>query len=64
MEPQHLQTPRPPEPSTGVRHYFPMHPCAACGAPTVSPWFCRDCQARARQHIDDDPYDELGGEGE
>ena len=37
--------------------------CASCGAATASPWFCYECQDRARPYREDDPYDEIGGEG-
>ena len=41
-----------------------LHACSACGTPTTYIWFCAECQERGRPHRDDDPYDDLGGEGE
>jgi hypothetical protein len=41
-----------------------LHSCPACGAPTIAAAFCHECLDRARPHRDDDPYDDLGGEGE
>jgi hypothetical protein len=38
--------------------------CAACRAPSVTAPFCAECLDRAQPHRDDDPYDDLGGEGE
>jgi len=41
-----------------------LHACSACGTPTTYVLFCAECQERGRPHRDDDPYDDLGGEGE
>ena len=38
------------------------HACMACGASTTSTWFCFECRERAAPHLEDDPYDDLGGE--
>jgi hypothetical protein len=39
-----------------------LHPCASCGTPTAWTWFCFDCRDSAQPHVEDDPYDDLGGE--
>ena len=39
-----------------------VHPCASCGALTAQTWFCVECRDRSHPHVEDDPYDELGGE--
>jgi hypothetical protein len=41
-----------------------VHPCVTCGTLTPYPWFCIECRERGRPHVEDDPYDDLGGEGE
>jgi len=56
----HVIAPRPrvtPRPSIALAR------CASCGAPSIGA-FCVDCLERARLHRDEDPYDDLGGEGE
>ena len=37
--------------------------CPSCGGAAIGA-FCADCLERARLHRDDDPYDDLGGEGD
>ena len=39
-----------------------VHACMACGSLTTSTWFCLECRERAAPHLEDDPYDDLGGE--
>jgi hypothetical protein len=34
----------------------------SCGELTTRTWFCLACCERGSPHIDDDPYDDLGGE--
>jgi hypothetical protein len=41
-----------------------LHACACCGVMTSHTWFCVECDDRACPHRDDDPYDEIGGEGD
>lgn len=58
----HMPRERAPQRRVVVGLAIHAHPCASCGTPTSRPWFCVDCEARARPHVEDDPYDDLGGE--
>jgi ribosomal protein L32 len=36
--------------------------CEACGETLRAGGLCLECRERARPHVEDDPYDDLGGE--
>ena len=36
--------------------------CEACGERLRMGGLCVECRERARPHVEDDPYDDLGGE--
>ena len=50
-------------PPVRARIAVDLQACSSCGAATTSPWFCFECLDRARPYREDDPYDEIGGEG-
>jgi hypothetical protein len=36
--------------------------CEVCGGISFGP-LCADCRDKSHQHVEDDPYDVVGGEG-